>query len=157
MILVTVGTHTQPFDRLVKAADDYAAKTNEEIIIQQGCSNYLCRHAKSFSICSKQEMSEYQDKASVIIMQGGWGAMLECIDAGKKVIAVPRIEGLEHIHNQEQVVRKLDKLGCVIGVYDIAQLPRAIERARTFTPCSLERGNGANVIEKTLLYYSMKK
>ena len=26
MILVTVGTHTQPFDRLVKAADDYAAQ-----------------------------------------------------------------------------------------------------------------------------------
>lgn len=141
MILVTVGTHSQPFDRLVIAADKYAAITDEDIIIQQGCSTYKCKNAKSFDFCPKEEMSKLIAEANIIIMQGGWGAMCEAIDKRKRIIAVPRIEGVEHIHNQEQVVRKLEELGCVIGVYDIKNLPQAIELAKTYNFKPLVRGN----------------
>jgi len=150
MIFVTVGTHTQPFDRLVKAADEYAAFTDEEVVIQQGCSTYRCMHAKSFSVCSGQEMAELQARASVVVTQGGWGTMSECIDMGKSVVAVPRIEGQEHIHDQEQAVRKLEELGCVIGVYDIRDLSSAIEKAGAFVPKPLERGNGAQMTATAL-------
>jgi len=150
MILVTVGTHTQPFDRLVEAADRYAAAAEEEVVIQQGCSSYVCRHSRSFAVCSRRELAELQEQASVVVTQGGWGALSECIDRGKSVVAVPRIEGPEHIHDQEQVVRKLEELGCVIGVYDIRDLPAAIAKARGFVPKPLERGCGARIVAAAL-------
>ena len=60
MILVTVGTHTQPFDRLVKAADAYAsAHPDIDVIIQKGVSDYECKYAKAFAFCPKEEMSKY--------------------------------------------------------------------------------------------------
>lgn len=149
MILVTVGTHTQPFDRLIIAADKYASTTNEEIIIQKGCSKYECKYAKSFDFCKKEEMTQLIEHSNIIIMQGGWGAMCEAIDKGKRIIAVPRIEGLEHIHNQEQVVRKLESLGCLIGVYDIKELPEAIEKAKKYKFKALIRGN-SNIIINTI-------
>lgn len=150
MILFTVGTHTQPFDRLVKAADQYAAKHKEtEIIIQKGVSTYECKNAISFDFCHQEDMQKYSEEADIIVMQGGWGAMREAIDKKKKIIAVPRIEGLEHIHNQEQVVRKLESLGCVLGVYNIEDLEQTIEKAKIFDFKPLVRGN-ANIIKETL-------
>ena len=40
MILVTVGTHPQGFDRLVRPMDELAALLEEEVIIQFGSSSY---------------------------------------------------------------------------------------------------------------------
>lgn len=94
-------------------------------------------------------MQKYSEEADIIVMQGGWGAMREAIDKKKKIIAVPRIEGLEHIHNQEQVVRKLESLGCVLGVYNIEDLEQTIEKAKIFDFKSLVRGN-ANILKETL-------
>ncbi len=156
MILVTVGTHDQAFDRLIKAADNYAATSDERIIIQKGCSSYSCIHAESFDFCLKEEMSKLIEDASIIIMQGGWGAMCEAIDKKKKIIAVPRIEGVEHIHDQEQVVRKLESLGCVIGVYDISKLPEAIQKAKTFQFKTLKRGNASIIYETINKWFPLK-
>lgn len=150
MILVTVGTHTQPFDRLIKAADLYAKEHPDcDVIIQKGVSNCECRYAKTFSYCTKEDMSKYLERAEIIVMQGGWGAMREAIDKKQKIVAVPRIEGIEHIHDQEQVVRKLESLGCVVGVYDIENLSKAIEKARHYDFKPLERGD-ASILNETL-------
>lgn len=154
MILVTVGGHFQPFDRLIKAADDYAAKTNERVLIQRGVSTYHCQNAEDFDFCPKEKMSQLLAEADIIVMQGGWGAMCECIDKGKRVIAVPRIEGVEHIHDQEQVVRKLDSLGCIIGLYDVKGLAEAIEKARTFLFKPLKRGKADIIIDKLNDWFS---
>ena len=42
MIFVTVGTHEQPFDRLLKCIDEMVEerKIKEEVIIQKGYSDY---------------------------------------------------------------------------------------------------------------------
>lgn len=149
MILVTVGTHFQPFDRLIKAADKYAATTEDEVVIQTGVSKYVCQHAKSFAYCQREEMTRLLAQAEVIVMQGGWGGMLECIEKGYRVVAVPRIEGIEHVHDQEQVVRKLESLGCIIGVYDIKNLSSAIEKAKSYEFKPLVKGN-ADIIVDTL-------
>ena len=36
----------------------------------------------------------------------------------KRIVVIPRHDKTEHIHDQFQLIRKLDKLGCVIGVFD---------------------------------------
>jgi beta-1,4-N-acetylglucosaminyltransferase len=36
MILVTVGNHVKPFDRLIKGMDELAGQIDEEVIMQTG-------------------------------------------------------------------------------------------------------------------------
>lgn len=154
MILIIVGTHYQPFERLIKAGDEYASQTKEKVVIQCGVSNYQCKFAKHFKFCQKEEMKKLINEAEVIVMQGGWGAIREAIDMGKRVIAVPRIEGVEHVHNQEQIVRKLESQGNILAVYDIKELPKIIKKSKTFMFKPLEHGN-ADIIKKALdLWFS---
>lgn len=151
MILVTLGTHSQPFNRLAKGIDDYAATTDERIVVQMGVADYRMTHvAKFFDYCPKDEMNGYMSEADLLVMQGGWGGMEEAIDLGKRIVAVPRIEGDEHIHNQEQLVRKLESLGCVVGCYDIKDLPLCIEKAKTYNFKPLKKGAAAGLIAETL-------
>ena len=157
MILVTCGMHFQPFDRLVQAADEYAATSNEKVVIQKGPSKYNCRYAESFECIAKEKMSELMVSADVVVMQGGWGALCEAIDKKKRIVAVPRIEGVEHIHDQEQVVRKLDNLGCVVGVYDIKDLPAAIKLAKIKNFAGLERGSNQIIADQIKKWFPVHK
>ncbi len=151
MILVILGTHTQPFNRLAEGIDNYAATTNEKIIVQMGVSDYPMKHvAKHFAFCPKSEMDKCMHEADLLVMQGGWGGMEEAIDLHKRIVAVPRKEGPEHIHDQEQLVRKLDSLGCVIGCYDIKDLGTCIERAKFFKFKSLQKGSATEIIAEHL-------
>lgn len=151
MILVTLGTHSQPFNRLAKGIDDYAAITDEQIIVQAGVADYKMVHVtKCFDYCPKDEMNGYMNEADLLVMQGGWGGMEEAIDLGKRIVAVPRIEGDEHIHNQEQLVRKLESLGCVVGCYDIKDLPVCIEKAKTYDFKPLKKGVATGIIAEAL-------
>jgi len=151
MIFVSLGTHSQPFDRLAKGIDDYAANTLEEIIVQTGVTKYEFKNiARHFDYCQKDVMNDYVDKADVLVMQGGWGGMEEAIDKGKRVVAVPRIEGKEHIHNQEQLVRKLESLGCLKGCYDVEKLGECIEYARHHDFQPLKKGKAADTIKNVM-------
>ncbi len=150
-ILVCLGTHSQDFSRLAKAVDDYAGTVDYEFIVQTGVTCYPFKHiVKYFDYCSKDVMSDYMDSADVLILQGGWGGMEEAIDAGKRIVAVPRIEGVEHIHNQEQLVRKLDAMGCVIGCFDVDTLAACVEKALTFRFMPLKKGLANTVISDCL-------
>lgn len=150
-ILVCLGTHSQDFSRLAKAVDDYAGTVDYEFIVQTGVTHYPFKHiVKYFDYCSKDVMSDYMASADVLILQGGWGGMEEAIDAGKRIVAVPRIEGLEHIHNQEQLVRKLDAMGCVIGCFDVDTLAACVEKALTFRLMPLKKGLANTVISDCL-------
>lgn len=46
MIFVTVGTHEQPFNRLVEYMDQWAGGHNEEVVIQTGFSSYEPENCK---------------------------------------------------------------------------------------------------------------
>ena len=61
MIFVTVGTHEQQFDRLVRCVDRLKAegKITEEVMIQTGFSSYEPKVCKWSKLCSYQEMNEY--------------------------------------------------------------------------------------------------
>ena len=66
MIFVTVGTHEQQFDRLVRCVDRLKAegKITEEVMIQTGFSSYEPKACRWSKLCSYQEMNEYMDQGS---------------------------------------------------------------------------------------------
>ncbi len=58
-------------------------------------------------------MQQYIKSADILILQGGWGAISEAMEQKKRIVVIPRHDKTEHIHDQFQLIRKLDKLGCV--------------------------------------------
>ena len=151
-ILCSLGTHTQDFSRLARAIDEVAGlSTDNEIIVQTGVTKYDFKYIKNyFDFCPKNKMEQLVDWADVLVLQGGWGSIEDAIDKGKHCVVVPRIEGLEHVHNQEQLVRKLDSLGCVIGCFDVSALYECIEKAKNMKVSSLEKGDASRIINTSL-------
>lgn len=136
---------------MAKAVDEFAKTTAEEIVVQTGYTAYKYKNiSKVFDFCTKDEMQEYIAKASLLIMQGGWGAISEAMEKHKRIVVMPRYDKTEHIHDQFQLVRKLDSMGCVIGVFDEKDLPSAIERAKTHTFKQIEKGNAEILIRQKL-------
>lgn len=150
MIFASLGTMDMPFMRMAKAVDDYAAKIDEEVIVQTGFTNYLYKYAKAFDFCTKDEMQQYIAQADVLILQGGWGAISEAMEQHKRIVAIPRYNKTEHIHDQFQLIRKLDDMGCLIGVFDEKDLPSAVEKAKTFDFKQLKKGNAENIVRQKL-------
>lgn len=150
MIFASLGTMDMPFYRMAKAVDEFAATSKEEVVVQTGYTDYEYKYAKAFNFCTKEEMANYISKASILILQGGWGAISEAMEMRKKIVVIPRHDKTEHIHDQFQLVRKLDSLGCVIGVFDESTLPQAIEKAMKYDFNQLAKGNAEKVIRDTL-------
>ena len=113
-------------------------------------THYIYKHAKPFGFCTKDEMQTYIDRASILILQGGWGAISEAMEKHKRIVVIPRYDKTEHIHDQFQLIRKLDSLGCVIGVFDEKELPAAVEKARSFEFKQIEKGNAEYIIRDKL-------
>ncbi|MEB3376387.1 glycosyltransferase [Pediococcus pentosaceus] len=135
MIFVTVGTHEQPFNRLVKHMDLYQRDHNEEkVVIQTGYSDYQCEFAEGHKFLSFQEMDEYITKADVIITHGGPSSFLAVIEKEKAVIVVPReFKYGEHVNNhQVDFLKKISELySQIIPVYNIIDLDKYIKKLKT--------------------------
>lgn len=151
MIFVSLGTMDMPFYRMAKAVDEWAATTDEKIVVQTGYTDYEYKNIKNiFRFCTKDEMQKYINEADILILQGGWGAISEAMEKKKRIVVIPRYNNTEHIHDQFQLIRKLDSLGCVIGVFDEKDLSEKIEKAKTFDFKLIKKGNAQTIIENKL-------
>ena len=105
MIFVTVGTHEQQFDRLVRCVDRLKAegKITEEVMIQTGFSSYEPKACRWSKLCSYQEMNEYMDQARIVITHGGPSSIMMALQRGKIPIVVPRQKQYEEHVNDHQV------------------------------------------------------
>ena len=135
MIFVTVGTHEQQFDRLVRAVDELRENgtIDEPVYIQMGYCTYEPVHCEHSRFVPFRKMKEYMAEADVVITHGGPSSFIEAMAAGKVPVVVPRRGDLgEHVNDhQADFVRIVaERQGGIVPVYDVAELPRAIERAR---------------------------
>lgn len=151
MIFVALGNAPLDFSRLAKEIDKITPELGEEVFVQSGHTNYPFQFAKSEKFLDSKRMQALIGEASVVISHGGWGTISECLTKGKRLVAVPRKLGIEHNHPQEELVRALENRNCLIAVYEICKLKGAIEKARSFTPRPLERGNASEIINNFLL------
>jgi len=153
LILVLLGTNPYSFSRLAKAADTYAENSKENVFIQLGHTKYLPLRASYKDFLSKQDVINKISEAEIVITQGGFGSIADCLRAGKKVVAVPRKPELrEATDQQEELVRELEKLGRLVGVYDIDKLPDAILKARISRFKGGEKQSIADLIKNYLLF-----
>lgn len=131
MIFVTVGTHEQPFNRLIKEIDKLAEdkEINDDFYIQTGFSDYIPQNCSWKKFLSFAQMNNMIKKADIIITHGGPASFIAPLELGKIPIVVPREKKFnEHINNhQEEFVKLIDKrLQNIIPVYDIKDLKKKI-------------------------------
>ncbi|MDH7508576.1 MAG: PssE/Cps14G family polysaccharide biosynthesis glycosyltransferase [Methanomassiliicoccales archaeon] len=142
MIFVTVGTHNQGFERLIKKMDEIAGKIDQEVVMQIGSTDYEPKNAKWFKfIESEDDVLGYYEKADVIVAHAGAGTLLTALSLGKRVIVVPRLKKFEeHIDDQQiELAEALSREGKIIAVYDIEELERALREVKKLEPAAVER------------------
>lgn len=104
MIFVTVGTHEQPFDRLLKCIDKMVddGKIKEEVIVQKGYTDFELKHCREYKLIGYDEMQKYIQKARIVITHGGPASFIAPLSIGKIPIIVPRKkEYNEHVNNHQ--------------------------------------------------------
>lgn len=131
MIFVTVGTHEQPFNRLVKAVDDLKKEgvIVEEVIIQTGYSTYEPKYCQWSKLIPYQQMIKNVKEAHIVITHGGPASFIMPLQIGKIPIVVPRQhEYEEHVNNhQVEFTRNVaERMGTIIPVEDISNLGNVI-------------------------------
>ena len=132
MIFVTVGTHEQPFNRLVKCVDELKrdGKINEDVIIQTGFCTYEPKYCKWQKLFPYSEMEKNVADARIVITHGGPSSFIMPLQIGKVPIVVPRQKKFdEHVNNHQLEFSKnvRDAYGNIIVVEDIANLGKIIQ------------------------------
>lgn len=127
MIFVTVGTHEQQFNRLLREIDRLVeiGVIKEEVFIQTGFCTYEPKHCKWGKLISYKEMEKKVKEARIIITHGGPASFIAPLQIGKTPIVVPRqFEFDEHVndHQFEFVKQVSNRMGNIIPVFDIKEL-----------------------------------
>ena len=129
MIFVTVGTHEQPFNRLIESMDNWAKFNNEEVIMQIGFSTYKPKYCKWEKMFKYEDMIEKVEKARLVITHGGPSSFMLPLQIGKVPIVVPRKKEYgEHVNNHQVTFCRevAQKKGNIIEVEDIEKLHEVI-------------------------------
>lgn len=127
MIFVTVGTHEQPFNRLIQKIDELKRDgvICEEVVIQTGFSTYepsCCRWSR---LIPYQQMVKNVEQARIVITHGGPASFIMPLQMGKIPIVVPRQRQYgEHVndHQVEFVRAVAQRMGTIIPVEDTDSL-----------------------------------
>ena len=131
MIFVTVGTHEQPFNRLVKAIDKLKKDgvITEDVIMQTGYSTYEPKYCKWDKLIPYDEMVKNVENARIVITHGGPASFIMPLQIGKTPIVVPRQKKFdEHVndHQVEFARNVAERMGTIIPVENINKLGEII-------------------------------
>ncbi len=101
---MTVGTHEQPFNRLIGCMDELKGRNviQEEVIMQTGYSTYVPQYCQWKKMLSYDEMSENVRNARIVITHGGPASFFMPLQLGKTPIVVPRQKRYgEHVNDHQ--------------------------------------------------------
>ncbi len=132
MIFVTVGTHEQPFNRLVEYIDNLKRekKIDDDVFIQTGYSTYEPKHCKWSRLIPYDEIEKNVMEARIVITHGGPASFILPLQMGKIPIVVPRQQAFnEHVNNHQLEFTNtiVERMGTIIAVVDIEKLGEIIE------------------------------
>ena len=128
MIFVTLGTHHDPFPRLIEGLQ---ALDGDELVVQYGHSPAPLHAAETIQFLPFEELLEQIRTADTVVTHAGVGSILNCLRLGRTPLVVPRQSRFgEHVDDhQVELTRALADDGKVIPVWDVADLPGLLEVA----------------------------
>lgn len=127
MIFVTVGTHEQQFNRLVRCVDELKRDgvIQEDVFIQTGFSTYEPKYCRWSKLIPYEEMVKNVKDARIVITHGGPASFIMPLQMGKVPIVVPRqLQYGEHVNDHQVEFSRAvaERMGTIIMVQDINQL-----------------------------------
>ena len=132
MIYVTVGSHYQSFDRLLKKINNLTGLFDEEVVMQTGYSTYLPKRATYFHFCPMQKAEGLIQKAALIVSHAGIGTIISARQFKKPIVIVPRLKKY-HEHNNDHQLEIAEAMKTRPGVRvveDLGLLEEAIRELR---------------------------
>ncbi len=132
-IFIVVGTQ-EPFERMIKAIDEWAAKHNEHSIFAQiSIAQY---HPKSFEFTDfiAPDLFDIRfNEADLIISHAGMGTIISALANGKPIIVMPRLAANHEHRNDHQVdtAKSFEELGFVKAVYSDQEMYDALDSAQS--------------------------
>jgi UDP-N-acetylglucosamine--N-acetylmuramyl-(pentapeptide) pyrophosphoryl-undecaprenol N-acetylglucosamine transferase len=139
VILVTVGTSSTPFDRLLLAVDGLGEE--EELVVQHGPSPVRPRGATCMDSMPFEELTSAIGAARVVVTHAGVGTVLACLGLGRVPVVLPRLASLGEAvdDHQLELARRLAGSGLVTLVADESLLAEVVAELRP-SPGSVPRG-----------------
>jgi len=155
VIFVTVGAQ-MPFDRMVRAVDQWAAdRDRNDIFAQIGPTQWRPNHISWAQFLDPQAFRQKVQEASVIVAHAGMGSILTALELGKPILVMPRRGDLKETRNDHQVatakrfleqgrvevafdedelIKKLDQLDAIQSTEQISRYasPQLLEAVRGF-------------------------
>jgi UDP-N-acetylglucosamine transferase subunit ALG13 len=127
VIFVTVGTHHQPFERLLNALGDL----DDELVVQFGPGPAPPGVERAEAFMPFDAMLERFREADKVITHAGVGSILCATREGHLPLVVPRRNDLgEHVDDhQVELTRALEERGRVIAVWDVESLRETLAAA----------------------------
>lgn len=125
MIFVTLGTHHDPFPRLI---DALAELPPGDLVVQHGYSPPPHAAAEAVDFLPFADMVERIRAADAVVTHAGVGSILLCLQGGHTPLVVPRRrQNAEHVDDhQVELTRALAERGRVIPVWEVGDLPRLV-------------------------------
>ena len=103
MIFVTVGVQL-PFDRLIRAVDDWAGHHGRhDIVAQAGTSAFRPRHIDVRQTLVPTEFRRFVEQAELIVAHAGMGSIITALELGKRIVVMPRRAALGEHRNDHQL------------------------------------------------------
>jgi UDP-N-acetylglucosamine transferase subunit ALG13 len=129
MIVVTIGTNEQPFDRLIAAAA--ALRTDEALVVQYGASAITSGPGRWVDFLGFDELADLMREARAVVCHAGVGSIMLARQCGKRPIVMPRRLDRDEAVDDHQLplARRLAASGLVTLVEDDALLAGAIAAA----------------------------
>jgi UDP-N-acetylglucosamine transferase subunit ALG13 len=125
MIVVTIGTNEQPFDRLIRAA---RALESDELLVQYGSSREPHGRGEWVEFLSFDELAGKAREARAVVCHAGVGSIMLARRCGHTPIVMPRRHHLGEAVDDHQVflAKRLAKSGIVTLVEDEQELAAAL-------------------------------
>ncbi len=132
-IFVTVGAQ-MPFDRMVKAVDEWARIRNRnDVFAQIGPARYVPSHVKWTRFLEPPEFAEHYENARVIVAHAGTGSILQALELGKPILVMPRRAAFRETRNDHQVAtaERFQSLGRIPVAWDETDLAAQLDKIDT--------------------------
>lgn len=136
-VFVTVGTHSQQFNRLLQKVDGIAGERKDFVFFAQtGNSSYAPKNFSYKKFLREKEYGGNFKKADVVVSHGGAGSIINSLRFGKPLIVVPRLERFgEHTNDHQlELAEFFAERGKCICVEEIGGLEAILRNAVKFKP-----------------------
>lgn len=137
-VFITVGSTEFQFNRLLQEVDNYVERgiIKHTVIAQVGSSNYVPKNFESFKWCNFQTMQKLMQESSYVITHSGTGSIVNALQLGAKVIAVPRLQKFkEHLDDHQlEIANEFEQLGLVMVPNEVRNLEKCINSVDSFVP-----------------------